>query len=77
MLPLTFSNPDDYTLVSPSDKVSINVSQLAPGKQLTMTLHKADGSVKNISLNHTFNDMQITWFKNGSALNYIRKSIKN
>jgi len=77
MLPLTFNNPDDYTLVSPTDKVSINITQLAPGKQLTMTLHKTDGSIKNITLNHTFNEMQITWFKNGSALNYIKKSIKN
>ncbi len=29
----------------------------------------ADGSVDDILLNHSFNDLQITWFKAGSALN--------
>jgi aconitate hydratase len=73
MLPLTFANADDYNLVSPTDKISINVTQLAPGKQLTMTLHKEDGSEKKIPLNHTFNNMQIEWFKAGSALNYLKQ----
>jgi len=75
MLPLTFNNPDDYNLISPSDKVSIDITNLAPGKSLKMKLNKTDGSEKTIVLNHTFNEMQIKWFKNGSALNYIKKTI--
>lgn len=34
--------------------------------------HK-DGSVDKITLNHTLNDLQIGWFKAGSALNRMKE----
>jgi aconitate hydratase len=77
MLPLTFDNPSDYDLVEATDKITVNVSKLEPGKQLMMTLHKKDGSYKSIVLNHTFNNLQIEWFKHGSALNHIKSQNKN
>jgi aconitate hydratase len=49
----------------------LDVENLAPGKSLTLTVKHADGSRDSISLNHTFNDQQIGWFKAGSALNLI------
>ena len=33
----------------------------------------ADGSKDTIMANHTYNDAQIKWFKEGSALNLIKK----
>lgn len=30
---------------------------------------RADGSTYEFPVNHTFNENQINWFKNGSALN--------
>jgi aconitate hydratase len=71
MLPLTFANPDDYEKIMEDDKIDIDVKDLSPGKQVKMTLNHPDGSSENIMLNHTFNEQQIGWFKNGSALNLI------
>ena len=70
MLPLTFADHADYEKVQPGDKVSIlGLTSLAPGVPLTCKLTHADGSTDEFSLNHTFNDNQIGWFKAGSALN--------
>ncbi|KAJ3600195.1 hypothetical protein NHX12_031181 [Muraenolepis orangiensis] len=66
MLPLTFVNPSDYDHISPDDKISIRgLESFVPGKH-------GDGSQHSISLNHTFNETQIEWFKAGSALNRMK-----
>lgn len=74
MLPLTFADPKDYDKVSGADKVDIvGLTTLAPGKPVTLVVHKAQGGAKvNITLNHTFNEEQIEWFKAGSALNFMK-----
>ena len=43
-------------------------------KQLTLEVVHKDGSKNEIKLNHTYNESQIEWFKEGSALNLIRKN---
>ena len=35
---------------------------------------KSDGKILSIVTNHSLSDEQITWFKAGSALNYIKSS---
>lgn len=37
----------------------------------------ADGSSDEITLNHTFNEQQITWFNAGSALNRMKEVAAN
>ncbi|KAM7221533.1 Aconitase family (aconitate hydratase) domain containing protein [Rhypophila decipiens] len=76
MLPLTFSDPADYDKIKPEDKVDILCTELAVGKPLTMVVHPKDGKSFNIPLSHTFNEAQIEWFKNGSALNTMAKANK-
>jgi aconitate hydratase len=77
MLPLTFSEPADYEKIGPNDRVDIKCTELAVGKPITLVVHPADGSKSfDISLSHTFNEGQIEWFKNGSALNTMAKSSK-
>lgn len=71
VLPLTFANPEDYNKVEPEDHVSLQIHDLAPGKQVKMSLKKKDGKVVEVPLNHTLNELQISWFKAGSALNYM------
>ncbi len=73
MLPLTFANPADYDKIREDDKIDLDVKDLTPGKQVKMTLAHSDGSTESIMLNQTFNDQQIGWFKNGSALNMMAK----
>jgi aconitate hydratase len=56
--------------------VDILCTELAVGKPITMRVHPKDGSAFDIPLNQTFNEAQIEWFKNGSALNTMAKSAK-
>jgi len=73
MLGLTFENEADYDLILADDTFNFtDLAEFAPGKQLTLEIVHADGSVDNIKLNHTYNAQQIDWFKAGSALNLIK-----
>ena len=75
MLGLTFANKDDYDKIQENDTIDIiGLTEFAPNKSLTLVLHHADGSEDSISVNHTYNDQQIEWFKAGGALNIIRKN---
>ncbi len=74
MLGLTFVNPDDYDKVREDDEIDIlGVTTFAPGKNLTVVLHHKDGTTDEFEVKHTYNESQIEWFKEGSALNLIRK----
>jgi len=70
MLPLTFANPADYDKISPTDSVTLHISDIATGKQVKATIKGANGSF-DVMLNHTMNAGQIDWFKAGSALNHM------
>ncbi|KAI4175802.1 MAG: hypothetical protein LQ343_001415 [Gyalolechia ehrenbergii] len=73
MLPLTFNDPADYDKINPDDKVDVMCTELVVGQPLTLRVHPKDGSVWETKLNHTFNESQIEWFKDGSALNTMAK----
>ncbi|KAG7210150.1 hypothetical protein KM043_011711 [Ampulex compressa] len=74
LLPLTFANASDYDKIQPTDKISLlGLKDLAPGKPVQAEIKHKDGKVDKISLNHTMNDQQITWFKAGSALNRMKE----
>ncbi|KIX00953.1 aconitate hydratase, mitochondrial [Rhinocladiella mackenziei CBS 650.93] len=73
MLPLTFSNPEDYDKINPDDKVDLLCTGLEPGKPMIMRVHPKEGPAWDCELLHTFNAGQIEWFKNGSALNTMAK----
>jgi aconitate hydratase len=72
LLPLTFADPADYGKVQADDVVDLlDVESLAPGSQLRVVLHHADGTTEEFAANHTMSDEQITWFRAGSALNVL------
>lgn len=74
VLALTFANPTDYDKVQESDKISLlDLSQIAPEKNVTCILLHKDGTKDEILLKHSYNDFQIKWFKAGSALNIMRE----
>ncbi|AEM71259.1 aconitate hydratase [Allomuricauda ruestringensis DSM 13258] len=74
MLALTFANEDDYDLIQEDDTFNIvDAAEFAPDKPLTIEVVHADGSKDTIVTNHTYNDAQIKWFNEGSALNLIKK----
>jgi aconitate hydratase len=77
MLALTFDNKDDYNKILEDDKFDITgLTTFAPGSSITLVVHHKDGKQENITLNHTYNEAQIEWFKAGSALNLLRKGRK-
>ncbi len=77
MLGLTFSEKTDYDKIQEDDSIDIvGLTEFAPDKPLTMVFHHADGTSDTISVNHTYNTQQIEWFKEGAALNIIRKQFE-
>ncbi|KAJ5976254.1 hypothetical protein N7481_009961 [Penicillium waksmanii] len=78
MLPLTFTDPADYDKIKPADKVDLLCTQLEVGKPMTLRVHPAaGGDAFDISLSHTFNEPQIEWFVDGSALNTMARKSAN
>ncbi|NVJ87834.1 MAG: aconitate hydratase [Flavobacteriaceae bacterium] len=74
MLGLTFDNEEDYDLIQEDDTFNfIDLNEFAPDKQLTVEVVHKDGTKDTIKLNHTYNKAQIAWYKEGSALNLIKK----
>ncbi len=74
MLGLTFSVESDYDLIQEDDTFNfVDIASFAPDKPLTVELVHADGSMDTIKVNHTYNDAQIAWYREGSALNLIKK----
>lgn len=74
MLGITFDNENDYDLVQEDDVFNfIDLADFSPGKPLTIEVVHADGSSDTILANHTYNQQQIEWYKEGSALNLIKK----
>lgn len=71
MLALTFADKDDYDKVKENDRISVTgLNEFAPGSMLTVTLNHQDGTVEAFEAKYTYNELQINWFKAGSALNY-------
>ncbi len=74
MLGLTFVNKADYDKVQEDDSIDIlGLTEFAPKKNLTVVLNHKDGSTDKFEVAHTYNAAQIEWFKEGSALNLIKK----
>ncbi|WP_299277170.1 aconitate hydratase [uncultured Psychroserpens sp.] len=74
MLGLTFANESDYDLIQEDDTFNfLDLNEFAPDKQLTIEVVHADGTKDTIKVNHTYNQSQIDWYNEGSALNLIKK----
>ncbi len=74
MLGLTFANENDYDLIQEDDTFNfIDIADFAPDKPLTVEIVHADGSKDVIKVNHTYNAAQIGWYREGSALNVIKR----
>ena len=72
ILPMTFANPADYDQIEQDDRVSVTgLKDLAPGKPISVTIHKKDGKDITIQANHSMTEPQIAWFRAGSALNAL------
>jgi aconitate hydratase len=74
MLALTFDDKADYDKFREDDNIDINgLTSFAPNQKLTLVLNHADDTKDEIAVNHSYNEQQIEWFKEGAALNIIRR----
>lgn len=74
MLALTFVNKDDYDKIRERDLISVvGLEGFAPGKPLQVIVKHEDGTEDSFQAAHTYNAMQIGWFKAGCALNTFKK----
>ncbi|MFC4721058.1 aconitate hydratase [Geojedonia litorea] len=74
MLALTFANESDYDKIQEDDTINfLDLNEFAPEKPLTIEFVHADGSKDVIKANHTYNQAQIDWYNEGSALNLIKR----
>ncbi|MBN2862855.1 MAG: aconitate hydratase, partial [Bacteroidales bacterium] len=74
VLTLIFENKDDYLNIREDDSINITgLRDFVPGRELTVTLLHSDGTHERFPVNHSYNELQIEWFRAGSALNLIRK----
>lgn len=73
ILALTFKDLADYDRIQEDDLISITgLEELSAGKPVTCILHHSDQTEEVISLQHSYSDSQLEWFRSGSALNILR-----
>ena len=73
MLALTFANKSDYDKIRENDHISImGLRSFTPDTNLTAVIYHADGTHESFEVVHTYNKMQIDWFKAGAALNVTK-----
>ena len=74
MLGITFCNESDYDLIQEDDIFNfIDLKDFLEGKILNIEVIHFDGTKDIIKANHSYNKQQIEWFREGSALNLIKK----
>lgn len=72
ILPMTFADPANYEQIEQEDRVSVTgLEGLAPGKPVSVVIHKKDGREITIQANHSMTEQQVKWFQSGSALNAL------
>ena len=78
VLALTFADPKDYERVLVDDRIDIlGIADLAPGREVTVRVHHADGTSVDVSTTHTMSTEHIAWFRAGSAVNVLRQQAKH
>jgi aconitate hydratase len=74
LLPLVFKDPASWDVIQAADRLSFaGIDTLAPGSVVRVTAKHKDGSSAAFDCTHTLNELQIAWFRAGSALNFLRQ----
>ncbi|MYB30731.1 MAG: aconitate hydratase [Cenarchaeum sp. SB0663_bin_5] len=72
VLALTFADKSDYDKMLEDDHISITgLLDISPGNPVSCVLHHSSGDEDTISLNHSYSQSQLEWFRAGSALNTL------
>jgi aconitate hydratase len=75
ILTLTFENTADYDKIQEHDKISlVGLSEITPNKPVKCIIHHENNETEEVSLTHSYNNLQLEWFRAGSALNVMRNN---
>jgi aconitate hydratase len=73
VLPLTFVDESSWDLLRVDDRLTIKgTDELGPNSKVTVEAKHSDGTMDTFACNHSMDELQVEWFKAGSALNYLR-----
>ena len=75
ILPLVFVDPTDWELIGAADRLTLDstdLEDLGPGSKVTVQVTHTDGSDDSFVCSHSLDELQVEWFRAGSALNYLR-----
>ena len=73
VLPLTFADESSWDLLRVDDRLTIKgTDELGPNSKVTVEVKHSNGTMDTFVCNHSMDDLQVEWFKAGSALNYLR-----
>ena len=76
VLALTFNDETDYDKIKQFDQITIkDLNNFSENKTLVGIINHEDDTSEEIILIHSYNNSQIEWFKQGSALNVLRSRI--
>ena len=75
VLPLTFADESSWDLLRVDDRLTIKgTDELGPNSKVTVEVKHSNGTMDTFVCNHSMDDLQVEWFKAGSALNYLRSN---
>ena len=75
VLALTFADKNDYDRIQENDRIDVaGLNAFLPGRKIKIILNHPGNGKEVIYANHTYNEVQIGWFRAGSALNLIREA---
>ena len=75
VLPLIFADESSWDLLRVDDRLTIKgTDELGPNSKVTVEVKHSDGTMDTFVCNHSMDDLQVGWFKAGSALNYLRSN---
>ena len=73
VLPLIFADESSWDLLRVDDRLTIKgTDELGPNSHITVEAKHSDGTLDTFICNHSMDELQVEWFKAGSALNYLR-----
>jgi len=76
LLPLTFADPSTYDQIEEGDRISVlDLAALAADEPVRCRISRAGDVSVEFHCLHTFSPDQIGWFRAGSALNVIRRTV--
>nr|XP_036220770.1 probable aconitate hydratase, mitochondrial [Bactrocera oleae] len=72
----SFARIHETNRIKRESKISlVGLEKVAPGQEIDCEIRTGD-IIDKIKLNHTLNDLQIGWFKDGSALDRMKELAK-